>query len=301
MDAKCRTIHKMHIGFNERDFEREFGFNLRNSYGGTVSRSPSLFEEKFLGVDEVTFVNLEKFNDEITRETVFQGSGRFRSGSGIRPRDIEFFLEHKLWQDDGSKYNLFVQYKVPEFLITKRARQWHYWGKEFFRFPITEHQQEALYSLSTAIGSNAFVVYASPAFSGRDNLENHAKSGSIVANSHVVEASLLGAAGRHHTYSYMDSKSKGYANSEPEEIEGRSLEFLVSLGDELNAIPTSEFLISTSETVTQISSRLSTMENFSDFKERHFDEVDGSSYPILSALINVRAFCAFWNLKSYIF
>lgn len=294
-------MHKMHIGFNERDFEREFGFNLRNSYGGTVSRSPSLFEEKFLGVDEVTFVNLEKLNGEITGETVFQGNGRFRSGSGIRPRDIEYFLEHKLWQDDGSKYNLFIQYKMPEFLTTKRSRQWHYWGKEFFRFPITEHQQEALYSLSDSLAPNAFVVYASPAFSGRDKLEYYAQSSSIVANSHVVEASLLGAAGRHQTYSYMDSKSQGYANSEPEEIEGRSLEFLVSLGDELNVVPTSEFLISTSETVTQISSRLSTMDNFSDFKERHFGEVDGSSYPILSALTNVRTFCAFWNLKPFIF
>ena len=158
LGAECGTVHKMHIGFNERDFEREFGFNLRSSFGGAVSRSPSLFEEKFLGVDEVTFVNLEKLNDEINHETVFQRTGRFRVGSGIRPRDVEFFLEHELWQDDGSKFNLFVQYKVPEFLTTKRARQWHYWGKNFFRFPITEHQQEALYSLSTAIGSNAFVV-----------------------------------------------------------------------------------------------------------------------------------------------
>lgn len=291
----------MHIGFNERDFEREFGFNLRKSFGGTVSRSPSLLEEKFLGVDEVTFVNLDKLNDEIIHHPVFCHDDHFPFGSGIRPRDVEFFLEHKLWHDDGSKYNLFVQYKVPEFLTTKRARQWHYWGKEFFRFLITEHQQEALYSLSTAIGSNAFVVYASPAFSGRDKLEEYARTNSIVENSHVVEASLLGAAGRHHTYSYLNSKTAGFANSEPEEIEGRTLELMFSLGDELEAVPTSEFLITTSQTISELSSRLSTMENFSSFRERHFGEFNGSSYPILSALTNVRAFCAFWNLKSYIF
>lgn len=111
----------------------------------------------------------------------------------------------------------------------------------------------------------------------------------------------MGAAGRHHTYSYLNSKTAGFANSEPEEIEGRTLELMFSLGDELEAVPTSEFLITTSQTISELSSRLSTMENFSSFRERHFGEFNRSSYPILSALTNVRAFCAFWNLKSYIF
>lgn len=62
--------------------------------------------------------------------------------------------------------NLFIQYKVPEYLSTKRANHWNLFQAPFYRFAIDSPwgQFETLVDLERQVGLNALVIYASPIF-----------------------------------------------------------------------------------------------------------------------------------------
>ncbi len=62
------------------------------------------------------------------------------------------------------KFNIFIQYKRPEYIQSPRGTEYKDWGEPYFRYNILQHQQDILVQLEKNAGENAIVVYASPAF-----------------------------------------------------------------------------------------------------------------------------------------
>jgi len=62
------------------------------------------------------------------------------------------------------KCNIFIQYKIPEFIKSPNGREYSHWNKHYFRYDINSKQQEILYKLESKISSNSIVAYSCPAF-----------------------------------------------------------------------------------------------------------------------------------------
>jgi hypothetical protein len=113
------------------------------------------------------------------------------------------------------RLNLFVQYKRPFYVNRSRGREWVHWNRDYYRFPLTPHQQTALEQLSAGLGAQGLVVYASPTFHTHDELYSHTENQSLVRNSNFVRATGLTG---HGTYTYCQSGTTGIACSDPKGV-----------------------------------------------------------------------------------
>lgn len=113
------------------------------------------------------------------------------------------------------RLNLFVQYKRPFYVSTRSGREWSHWNCCYYRFPITPHQQAALEELSTGLGAQGLVVYASPDFHTHAELYTHIQNQHLVSRSNFVKASTLQG---HGTYTYSQAGINGIACSDPKEV-----------------------------------------------------------------------------------
>jgi hypothetical protein len=66
--------------------------------------------------------------------------------------------------------SLFVQYKRPDYLTTRRAREWRYHGGAYFRMHLTPHQHQLLLDLDNTVGGDGIVLYAAPSFWRYDDM-----------------------------------------------------------------------------------------------------------------------------------
>lgn len=113
------------------------------------------------------------------------------------------------------KLNLFLQYKRPVLLEKKNASEWKHWGKSYFRYGITPHQQVALEKCAKGLGSHGLVVYASPSFWKLRDLYTHTTQGSLVNATNFAEVTSLTG---HGVYTYVASGTHGIACSKPAKI-----------------------------------------------------------------------------------
>jgi hypothetical protein len=120
--------------------------------------------------------------------------------------------------------NLFVQYKRPEWLQRSNASEWASWNTSYYRYTIEPKQQGLLEKIIAAAAGRAAVVYAAPAFWESSELFDLARSGGIVANSNVASAAMLTG---HQRLTYRAPGSFGIAHSEPENVEGPSLDTIL--------------------------------------------------------------------------
>jgi hypothetical protein len=60
--------------------------------------------------------------------------------------------------------SLLLQFTRPEWLTDRRSGQWRLWGRAYYRFTIDGPQLALLRRLETAVGGQALVPYAAPAF-----------------------------------------------------------------------------------------------------------------------------------------
>ncbi|MCG9710971.1 hypothetical protein L1D46_19570 [Pseudoalteromonas sp. Isolate3] len=89
-------------------------------------------------------------------------------------------------------------------------------SSKYWRFDITDHQQEILEKVSQNLRRRALVVYASPAFHTLDELYNHTEAQAIVENTSFVKVERLH---NHKQWNYYQPGTNGVAHSEPEFIE----------------------------------------------------------------------------------
>lgn len=112
--------------------------------------------------------------------------------------------------------NLFVQHKRPHHMRRSSATEWPYWGREYFRFDIVDHQQQALEAVAARARGRAIVCYACPAFAKAAELFDHIDAGTLVENTHFAKVPPLR---NHRRYSYVDARTPGRPHSEHVEPE----------------------------------------------------------------------------------
>ena len=103
-----------------------------------------------------------------------------------------------------------------------------------FRYTIDSKQQRLLEKILAAASGRAAVVYASAAFWANSDLFALAGSNGIIANSNVASADLLTG---HDRFTYKVPGGKGIAHSEPENIEGPSLDAIIAGGADNERLP----------------------------------------------------------------
>lgn len=118
--------------------------------------------------------------------------------------------------------NAFFQYKRPQYL-SHGGSEWSAWASPYYRFDLTRHQQLALEACATSLGVHGLVAYGSPVFYQRDELFRHIEHGTLVNNTHFVEAVRLSG---HARYTYVAPRKNGKAHSDPVDVEH------ISFGDD---------------------------------------------------------------------
>jgi hypothetical protein len=207
--------------FEEKTYEKYFGQELVR--GRPISFSPGQCSENALGFDEAF------------RVPWFDLHWRFghlmpniwSSLSGIDPKDLNRFANDLSGHLPKFKFNLFVQYKRPEFVTGNNAKQRQYWKQSYYRYKLTPQQQNTLEKLHTLSIGRAGVVYASPAFWTDADLFKAAEKRKVISNSNIVSVDKLTGHGR---FTYVASGGTGKAFSEPVDIEGLTIQQIIENG-----------------------------------------------------------------------
>lgn len=204
----------MYVEFEEKQFEVKINAELmfcKNIY------SPGQMLENTVGFDAAIFTKNGKFwkifpeyFDVLHRMFHFYLDG--------------FYLEPSFWDKlqneidefPSIKYNLVIQYKRPEYLSNKRATEWRFWNKSYFRYNLMIHQQSALEELEKQMKNKCLALYASPAFNSKKELWEYSKNGRLIEKTNFCLVSMLKSHGK---YTYTEGGRKGIGFSEPEEIE----------------------------------------------------------------------------------
>lgn len=215
----------MQIEFKEKTYEKYFSREIARLTDSSFS--PDQCDENFLGFDEAFLLPFEHL---LFIPPYVRRSRRLRR-SGILLRELDHLTERAIERMPPFRFNLFVQYKRPEYLRTRGAREWKHWHAPYYRFDITPHQQQLLERLDAVSHGRAATIYASPAFWTATDLWQFVAAGQVIGSSNVASAVRLAG---HGCYSYVDPGHRGMGHSEPEEIESPSLKEAVSGGVKTN-------------------------------------------------------------------
>lgn len=134
--------------------------------------------------------------------------------------EIEHFLGVEIDNVPSMKSNLLFQYKKPEYITMRTGAEWKHWNKPYFRYNIYQEQQELLMHIHNTMGTNVFVVYASPAIYDVNELVRVHRNRQLLECSNFKKASELNG---HHRNTYIQSGTYSIACSEPKKIENFDL------------------------------------------------------------------------------
>ncbi len=200
----------MKAEFEEKDFEAPLYSELK--FGSHRIATPGqVFEGKF-GIDAALEAEHPLFWDLF---------GYYDIPRGVVLDELRWrFMWHKLGRKrrlPTFNTNLLIQAKRPEFL-SRVSTELKYYGfkSKYWRFQITEHQQEILEKVSKNLNRKALIVYASPAFHTLDDLYDYTEAQTVVENTSFVKVERLH---NHKKWNYFQSGTNGVAHSEPEFIE----------------------------------------------------------------------------------
>jgi hypothetical protein len=229
--------------FEEKTYESYFGQEVtrivRNSF------SPGQIDEAILGFDGSFFIPFFCRNIHFSR--LFpRWLGHF---PGIILSDIDYLIDELDRDLPRCRLNLFVQYKRPEYVFGHRAAEWNCWQRPYFRYALTNHQQLALERLEQKSNGRAAVIYASPAFWESSDLYKRAAAGHVVAGSNIARVSAMAG---HSRFTYTDPGASGIAHSEPERVNGPSLEEILNRGLENEKLRLTDHIIATSKAIQSV-------------------------------------------------
>jgi hypothetical protein len=132
------------------------------------------------------------------------------------------------------KFNLFVQYKRPEFLSRSSALEWPCWQQAYFRYETTAHQQNLLAKIDQQSHGRAATVYAAPAFWRSDELYSQVKAERVVKQSNIAGVGRLNG---HSRFSYCAAGCHGKGHSDPIDIESPSIGQILEAGMRQEGMP----------------------------------------------------------------
>ena len=298
----------MKCEFSERNYEKSLDYEL--SKGPFFSPNP--IQENALGIDSSTLTDNPDFwrlwnPDWLVSPSVPVGADisqylwRWTNGIG----QIQNFPKMRA--------NVFLQYKIPEYITSPSGREYLIWRHPYFRYDITPHQNTALRILENNVGQNAIVSYASPVFSTYDQLMNNCIQRNVISNSNFVKPSTLH---NHHRYSYDASGKFGWMHSEPLKTDKvnlikeitNALSFSKDKDDYVTLKKLSSYIDKTIDEYDELLNENgdSPKENDSEFKTRflktksYFQKINEPKNDDSKYLLNILAFTFQTNLSWFI-
>ncbi|MGA2624732.1 MAG: hypothetical protein ABSF91_12810 [Bacteroidota bacterium] len=190
--------------FEEKTFEQQLTRELLSRR--SLFFPPGQMLENSLGFDVALFTHRRHFWRMFPDAPFFMP---WRRGIDL---DVDYLPSYR--------FNLFIQYKRPEFLNSPLASEWTDWHRLYYRYDLNTNQQATLLDLANRVGRQALVVYASAAFHTYQELWNHARRRELFLFSNYTNAQDLNG---HSRYSYADPGHEGFAHSESARIEGHDL------------------------------------------------------------------------------
>jgi len=206
----------MQCEFEEKTYEQYHNLELLPSE--KIFFPPGQIQEHTLGIDSALFTRNRKF---------WKIWGYYKRWwfpqipSGVYLEDLPWEeLKEILESEKRFKFNIFLQYKRPEYINSTRGKEYRFWGRPYFRYAIHEFQQEILLNLERRVNKQGLVTYAAPAFYRMKDLLNFFQQAKLIDNSNYIKPSFLGS---HKKWTYENSGLYGKAFSEPEKINSFSL------------------------------------------------------------------------------
>ena len=166
--------------FKEKTYEKYFGFELARLTN--VTFSPDQCDEAFLGFDDAFFLSWQLLKPRLPH----MRRQRWARLHGLPLSTFDIIGDEMSRRLPPFKFNLFVQYKRPEYLSRSSALEWPCWRNPYFRYETTPHQHELLAKIEHQSRGRAATVYAAPAFWRSDDLWSHVKAQSVVAQSNIA-------------------------------------------------------------------------------------------------------------------
>ena len=214
--------------FKEKTFEKYFGFELAQLTN--ISFSPDQCDEAFLGFDDAFFIPLELLWHRLPR---MRRSRRLRL-FGMDLRDLDFIAEELGRRLPPFKFNLFVQYKRPEYVDHHRGKEWPCWNGAYYRYDTTPHQQTILEKLETQSSGRASTVYATAAFWENKTLYDLSLSRGVIDHTNIASVGRLKG---HHRFTYQFEGCTGKGHSQAESIETPKFSQIIADGLNQEALP----------------------------------------------------------------
>lgn len=224
--------------FSERAYEQAFSHELaaRRAFGPSPIFVPSQVLEEIVGFDAATHPT--------RRNRVWRILGVSRP-PGVHLASVALDREVPEVRLPNRPLSLFLQYKVPDHMVGAAAAQWRLWGRPFYRFDCRGRQHQTLRRLERAIGREAVVRYAAPAFSRLSELERATYRGRVMVRSGFV--SPLGL-GRHKVWTYVEPGNSGRPNPSGRQRTFESVQDVVSgLNDLASTVDTATGAIESTE------------------------------------------------------
>jgi hypothetical protein len=173
---------------------------------------PSQPDEHYVGIDAATFSKNQAFWRMWSRWPFWNWK------SGLHLNAELWDLTEEIIKDctfPKFKYNLFLQYKRPDYISgSRKGNEYVYWRQPYLRYEIDPPQQHILFKLEQKTSAQALVIYACASFWKWIN------PGKFVENSNVVQPHRLQG---HSKYTFIQSGKDGCAFSEPFHVEGIDL------------------------------------------------------------------------------
>lgn len=198
--------------------------------------------------------------------------------------EMQRYLGEEVRYIPPMQVNLLFQFKRPQFIVSRLGKEWKHWNKSYYRYDIYKKQHDLLLHLEKNFGSEALVIYASPAISNVTDLVEIKKQQKIIDNSNYKQAAELSGHGRN---TYVEAGTYSIACSQPERIENFHLIELLSAQQKNNNLSNKEFIIQTNEkAVTSLSNFKEYYEAYNSLMESY---VDIKNYNLLHSFISMKA------------
>lgn len=205
------------VDFAEKTYESQLVIELAGLCNARSHHQPSQPEENTLGYD---FAGRFIFNP-FSAVALALGLNPLLSYSGITLSEVKGLGEYCDHHYAKARLNLFVQVKRPCVMRHWNCGEWSIWKAKYFRFKITQHQQDRLEAIHNHAGSLAKVIYASPAFETHDELSQYGAEKRVILKSNFPDVAMLSG---HAKCSYKEPGNFCYGHSEPRPIESELLE-----------------------------------------------------------------------------
>ena len=208
----------MKCEFEEKTYEQYHNIELLGK--SKIFFPPGQLQENILGFDSILFSKNRKFWKlwELLKWWFWPPVHRGVYLDNIFWDDLKEVINKEIRLE--FKFNIFIQYKRPEYMKANRAKEFIYWKRPYYRYDIDIHQQQILRQIERQVNDQAIVVHAAPAFHTNKELFNYFDAGKLVENSNYVKPSILD---NHQRWTYVKSGTKGWAFSKPERKESIKL------------------------------------------------------------------------------